>query len=79
MARKGKALREDFRCQRILLVDPHKAYGSLLKRALHDSGYEVLEVLHDVSRLVERADYHQPDLIVMGTHGRTGLKNVWSD
>jgi len=51
---------------RVLLVDPHQAYGSLLRRALQDSGYEVLEVLVDMTRLVQRAQYHDPDVLVLG-------------
>lgn len=66
MARSGKTLRLDSGPQRVLLVDPHQAYGSLLKKALLDNGYEVLEVLSDITRLVQRARYHEPDLLVIG-------------
>lgn len=66
MAKSERTLSMKRQAKRVLLVDPHKAYASLLRRALEDSGYQVLEVLFEMERLVSRAAYHEPDFLVIG-------------
>ena len=51
---------------RVLLVEPHRAYSSLLTKALIDNGYEVVELLFDIERMIDRAMCHHPDVLVIG-------------
>lgn len=66
MSKNLKTLSIDSVSRRVLLVDPHQAYGSLLNKALLDNGYHVLEILTNMERLVSRTRYHEPDLLVIG-------------
>ena len=52
--------------ERALLVDPLHSRSSLLKRALTDNSYQIVEQVQDVTQIVERTEFHQPDILVVG-------------
>jgi len=52
--------------ERALLVDPHDSRASLLKRALLENAYQIVEQVSDVTKIVEKIEYHQPDILVVG-------------
>jgi two-component system, response regulator / RNA-binding antiterminator len=66
MVSKGKISKVGQVPARVLLVDPHRAYSSLLNKALIDNGYEVVELLFDIERMIDRAMCHHPDVLVIG-------------
>ena len=52
--------------ERALLVDPVHSRSSLLKRALTENEYHIVEQVTDVTQIVERTESHQPDILVVG-------------
>ena len=52
--------------ERALLVDPLHSRSSLLKRALTENSYQIVEQVQDVTQIVERTEFHQPDILVVG-------------
>ncbi len=52
--------------QRVLLVDAQPSRASIIKRALLESGYELADRLHDVSRILESVISTKPDILVLG-------------
>jgi response regulator NasT len=56
----------DGRPEQVLLVDPLSSRSSLLKRALKENAYSVVEHIVDVTKIVEKTDFYQPDILVVG-------------
>jgi len=52
--------------QKVLLVDAFGARASVLKKALLDNEYVLVEVVRDVRQLVRAAKQHLPDFLVLG-------------
>jgi response regulator NasT len=52
--------------ERALLVDPLDSRASILRRALHDNDYVIIDKVNDVSLMLEKAEKHDPDFLVVG-------------
>lgn len=52
--------------RRVLLVDAQPARSSLLKRALLENGYELVERSYDVSQMFALVTQTRPDIVVLG-------------
>ena len=53
-------------CKRVLLLDADPERGSALKRALLDSGFELVARLNDPGRLLREVERSQPDALIIG-------------
>jgi len=50
---------------RVLLIDPVRTKSSLLKRALVENDYQIVEQITDITKLADRTDYYKPDIIMI--------------
>jgi response regulator NasT len=49
----------------VLLVDPLRAKPSLLKRALIENDYQIVEQTTDITQISNHVDLHKPDIIMI--------------
>lgn len=52
--------------ERALLVDPLGSRASLLRRALRENAYPIIETVTNVSLMLKKAEEHEPDILVVG-------------
>lgn len=52
--------------ERVLLVDSQSSRAALLKKALLDNDYEIVEQISDISGMVYAVERHTPDFLVLG-------------
>jgi len=52
--------------ERALLIDPHRSYSLSFNKALIDSGYEVVDVVFDIERMIDSVMCHHPDVLLIG-------------
>jgi response regulator NasT len=50
---------------RVLLVDPMHVKFSLLKRALIENNYQIVEQITDITQITNHIDRHKPDIIMI--------------
>ena len=62
---KNEALKS-FMHEYVILVDTVQSRSSLLKRALVENNYQIVEQLSDVGQIIARCEFHQPDILVVG-------------
>ncbi len=52
--------------RRVLLVDSSDSRSSVLKKALRDNAYEIVEQVRDVRQMTRAVKQHEPDFLVLG-------------
>ncbi|KZY57311.1 hypothetical protein A3735_18680, partial [Oleiphilus sp. HI0061] len=52
--------------ERALLIDPLDSRAALLRRALRENAYPIIETVTDACLMLEKAEEHQPDILVVG-------------
>ena len=57
---------QNLKKERALLVDPLDSRASLLRRALRENAYPLIETVSNVSQMLEKAESHEPDILVVG-------------
>lgn len=63
---------------RVLLIDPMRTKSSLLKRALLENDYQIVEQVTDIEQLANRIDHYKPDIMMisMDTPDSMTLKKI---
>ncbi len=52
--------------ERALLVDPLDSRAALLRRALRENAYPIIETVTEACLMLAKAEEHQPDILVVG-------------